>query len=45
VTGHAAHSSQIWSEAVGSGAIYETARILTGFEAALKANFPLKRSG
>jgi len=37
VTGHAAHSSQIWSEAVGSGAIYETARILTGFEAALKA--------
>jgi len=37
VTGHAAHSSQIWSDAVGSGAIYEAARILTGFEAALKA--------
>jgi glutamate carboxypeptidase len=37
VTGHAAHSSQIWSEAVGSGAIYEAARILNGFEAALKA--------
>ena len=37
VTGHAAHSSQIWSEAVGSGAIYEAARILSGFEAVLKA--------
>ena len=37
VTGHAAHSSQIWAEAVGSGAIYEAARILTGFEAALRA--------
>jgi glutamate carboxypeptidase len=37
VTGHPAHSSQIWSEAVGSGAIYEAARILNGFEAALRA--------
>ena len=37
VTGKPAHSSQVWSEAVGSGAIYETARILTGFEAALKS--------
>jgi glutamate carboxypeptidase len=36
VTGHPAHSSQLWSDAVGSGAINEAARILTGFEAALK---------
>ena len=36
VTGHPAHSSQLWSDAVGSGAINEAARILTGFETALK---------
>ena len=36
VTGTPAHSSQVWSEAVGSGAIYEAARILSGFESALK---------
>jgi len=31
VTGNAAHSSQIFTENVGNGAIYETARILTEF--------------
>ena len=31
VTGERAHSSMIFSEAVGSGAIFEAARILTGF--------------
>jgi glutamate carboxypeptidase len=36
VTGTPAHSSQVWSEAVGSGAIYEAARILSGFESVLK---------
>jgi glutamate carboxypeptidase len=31
VTGHSSHSSQIFSPAVGSGAIYELARILDGW--------------
>ncbi|MGB8706168.1 MAG: M20/M25/M40 family metallo-hydrolase [Gillisia sp.] len=31
VSGNAAHSSQIFTEKVGNGAIYETARILTDF--------------
>jgi len=31
VTGRPAHSSQVFSEEVGDGAIYETARILNGF--------------
>lgn len=31
VTGNSAHSSQIFSESVGAGAVYETARILNGF--------------
>ena len=38
VTGTQAHSSQVWSEAVGSGAIYEAARILAGFDAALQGS-------
>jgi len=37
VTGAPAHSSQIFSEAVGAGAIYETARILEGFRERLAA--------
>jgi glutamate carboxypeptidase len=32
VTGTAAHSSQIFTSSVGAGAIFETARILRGFE-------------
>lgn len=35
VTGLAAHSSQVWSGDVGSGAIYEAARILTSFHDSL----------
>ena len=35
VTGKSAHSSQIFREDIGSGAIYETARILAGFHEAL----------
>ncbi|MEQ9377594.1 MAG: M20/M25/M40 family metallo-hydrolase [Imperialibacter sp.] len=35
VTGNAAHSSQVFKPEVGAGAIYETARILTGFYEAL----------
>jgi glutamate carboxypeptidase len=31
VTGHPAHSSQIFTPAVGAGAVYEASRILTGF--------------
>jgi glutamate carboxypeptidase len=36
VTGRAAHSSGIFREGVGSGAIYEAARILTGFHEELR---------
>ncbi len=35
VTGLPAHSSQIFTPAIGAGAIYETSRILTGFYEAL----------
>lgn len=35
VTGTPAHSSQLFTEAVGAGAIYEASRILTGFYEAL----------
>lgn len=35
VTGTAAHSSQVFSESVGYGAIYELARILDGFRSEL----------
>ncbi len=35
VTGIPAHSSQIFTDAVGAGAIYETARIINGFYEAL----------
>jgi len=35
VNGNAAHSSQVFSEKVGAGAIYEASRILTGFYNAL----------
>lgn len=36
VTGHAAHSSGIFAEGVGNGAIYELARILDAFQAQLR---------
>jgi glutamate carboxypeptidase len=34
--GTPAHSSQVWTESIGSGAVYEAARILAAFDAELR---------
>jgi glutamate carboxypeptidase len=34
--GTPAHSSQVWTESIGSGAVYEAARILAAFDSELK---------
>ena len=34
--GTPAHSSQVWTESIGSGAVYEAARIVAAFDAELK---------